>query len=84
MARTLLSARALVPMPGMDHRGADRGLDARPTSGPGTNRGPAGLPAFIFSRGSLAMAAEPSAGLGGLPGDRWRNPTDRVWWQWVK
>ena len=24
-----------------------------------------------------------SDGLGGLPGDRWRNPTDRVWWQWV-
>jgi hypothetical protein len=25
----------------------------------------------------------PSDGLGGVPGDRWRNPTDRVWWQWV-
>ena len=24
-----------------------------------------------------------SDGLGGPPGDRWRNPTDRVWWQWV-
>jgi hypothetical protein len=24
-----------------------------------------------------------SDGLGGPPGDRWTNRTDRVWWQWV-
>jgi hypothetical protein len=29
------------------------------------------------------MAAEPSDGLGGPPGTRWRNPTDDTWYQWV-
>ena len=29
------------------------------------------------------MAAEPSDGLGGPPGTRWRNLTDDTWYQWV-